>query len=322
MRISYIIPSYNAEPYLERCVETLYMQDIAADEFEVIIVNDGSTDGTEEVAQRIASLHSNVKCISQVNQGLSASRNAGMQQAIGDYYSFIDADDFLIPHTMKRVLETAEKKQVEVCKFALYSEYSGWTSIRNSPQSLPKDVITGEQAMLMDLDINSACNVIYSSKFIKAYDLKFTVGILHEDVDFNAQVCFYAKRMLFMKNLVYYYYYNNKSITKSSNAAMEVKRFKSNVKYLERCKELAAKPEASTSLRELFSNRANSATVGLLLRLMKNKSIPVEEKQSLFALLEEKGLYPIKGKTMSWKSTAMLPLLNRRAYVLRKIGKK
>ena len=90
--ISVIIPVYNVKGYLERCVESVLTQDYK--NIEVIIVDDGSTDGSAEICEALASKDNRIVVIHQINAGISAARNAGIKKSSGDYISFIDSDDF------------------------------------------------------------------------------------------------------------------------------------------------------------------------------------------------------------------------------------
>lgn len=94
--ISVIIPAYNAEKYLEESLESLYNQDVAIP-FEIIVVNDGSTDGTLEILQRQLS---KIRIINQTNKGIARARNAGFKAAKGNYITGLDADDLCLPHKL------------------------------------------------------------------------------------------------------------------------------------------------------------------------------------------------------------------------------
>ncbi len=95
MFLSFIIPVYNAETYIAACLDSLLTQDLPADEFEIICVNDGSKDGSLSILQVFAGKHSNIRIIDKENGGVTTARNAGLQAARGDFIWFIDADDLI-----------------------------------------------------------------------------------------------------------------------------------------------------------------------------------------------------------------------------------
>ena len=106
LKLSIIIPVYNVEKYIEVCIESLYKQNISEDEFEVILINDGSTDNSLSILQRFEIQHTNITVISQRNQGLSVTRNNGIKAAKGEYILFVDSDDLIIKNSLKTLLGT------------------------------------------------------------------------------------------------------------------------------------------------------------------------------------------------------------------------
>ena len=95
MKLSIIIPMYNVEPYIEKCLLSCLNQNIPHADYEIIVVNDGSPDGSLGIARRIASTVDNMLIVSQENGGLSAARNKGLSYAKGEYVWFVDSDDWI-----------------------------------------------------------------------------------------------------------------------------------------------------------------------------------------------------------------------------------
>src|SRR5690606_10726550 len=95
MKLSFVIPCFNMEHYLPQCLESLYRQDIDLSSYEIIVVNDGSHDGTLEAARGYAHKYPNIKIIDKENAGVGAARNSGMDMAIGEFLYFLDPDDYL-----------------------------------------------------------------------------------------------------------------------------------------------------------------------------------------------------------------------------------
>ena len=99
-KLSIIIPVYNVENYVDTCIESLYKQGISEYEFEVILINDGSTDNSLSIIQEYENKYSNITIISQKNQGLSTTRNNGIKLAKGEYLLFVDSDDLIIENIL------------------------------------------------------------------------------------------------------------------------------------------------------------------------------------------------------------------------------
>ena len=161
-KLSIIIPVYNACKYLKRCVDTLYMQDLDIEDFEIIMVNDGSTDNSYEIAQKIESEHSNIKLFTQENAGSSVARNNALEHVEGKYVIFVDSDDFLIPYTLKKVLLYADKNDLDICSYKMLVEVTRHDFI-GAEQSLPKyTIMSGKEAILNHLNFGSVCISVYS----------------------------------------------------------------------------------------------------------------------------------------------------------------
>lgn len=110
--ISVIVPSYNVELYLERCVQSLVSQTYT--DLEIILVDDGSTDGTGELCDKLARRDHRIKVIHKENGGLSDARNAGIKIATGEYYSFIDGDDFIEADTYECMISEMADPAVSI----------------------------------------------------------------------------------------------------------------------------------------------------------------------------------------------------------------
>lgn len=108
MRLSIVIPVYNVEKYIEKCICSVVSQDISNEDYEVLILNDGSTDCSKDIAERYAKQNSNVHLFNHSNMGLSATRNRGLREAKGDYVWFIDSDDWIENNCLGDILKRLE----------------------------------------------------------------------------------------------------------------------------------------------------------------------------------------------------------------------
>lgn len=118
--ISVIIPVYNAEKYLHRCLDSIFAQ---SGSFEIIAVNDGSTDKSLQILQEYAKKHSNLHIINQKNQGISAARNAGMAAAKNKYITFVDNDDWLEPNAFSQVRDSIKRDNPDILLSSFYGVY-------------------------------------------------------------------------------------------------------------------------------------------------------------------------------------------------------
>ncbi len=117
MKASIIVPTYNVLEYLEACLDSLLDQDFPANEYEIIVIDDGSKDGSGEMADRYAARHAEIRVIHQENRGVSVARNVGIAEAKGDYLWFVDPDDAVMPHMLPRMVELMELHQLDKLQF-------------------------------------------------------------------------------------------------------------------------------------------------------------------------------------------------------------
>jgi glycosyltransferase involved in cell wall biosynthesis len=113
-KLSVVIPIYNVEPFLERCILSLSKQDLPHENYEIICINDGSPDHSRETVEILQKSISNIILIDQENQGVSRARNNGIKRAEGEYLLFVDPDDYVDPNSFNSILRAASSKEAEV----------------------------------------------------------------------------------------------------------------------------------------------------------------------------------------------------------------
>ena len=121
MFLSFIVPIYNTEEYLGECLDSLLNQDITKDDYEIICVNDGSTDGSLEILRSYAQQYHNIRVIDKVNEGVSVARNTGLDAAIGDYIWMVDSDDFIKPNSLGIIRKELLTKEPDRLKVGTYT---------------------------------------------------------------------------------------------------------------------------------------------------------------------------------------------------------
>ena len=114
IQLSVIIPVYNVEAYIKKCVLSLQHQDISQEEIELIIINDGSPDNCKGVVLELMQSFPNIIFIDQENKGVSKARNAGIDKSRGKYLLFIDPDDYVAPNAFSRILKTSNQQHAEI----------------------------------------------------------------------------------------------------------------------------------------------------------------------------------------------------------------
>lgn len=214
MDLSVIVPVYNVERYLENCIESIFDQDLDVTQFEVLLINDGSTDSSYSICQRLAKKHPNIRLFSHENVGLSATRNRGIDQAQGKYIYFIDSDDFLKSHFLNQFLTIA--LQEDLC-FIGFSHQQ--TPNRYSPSEMETLLFEQEGDGINYMAETNFYNAVwwYILKKETIGETRFIEGRLCEDGVFTAEVLQAVKRLKTYKNKVYGYFSNEDSIVRTKN---------------------------------------------------------------------------------------------------------
>ncbi|HAO07960.1 MAG TPA: hypothetical protein DCQ50_13490 [Chryseobacterium sp.] len=217
-KLSVIIPVYNVESYLSRCVDSVLMQTF--NHLEIILVNDGSTDSSGLICDEFASKDKRVKVIHQKNAGVSAARNAGMQIAIGDYIAFVDSDDWLEQSMYESMMEIAVRENVDVIMCDFFNVKNGCTEkitsdIRKGFYD-KKSIVTELYPTLLvtenfgRIPIVSACICLFKKTMFTESKVYFNENLKYsEDYLFMAEIVTKTSSFYYMKGQYFYYYLQN-----------------------------------------------------------------------------------------------------------------
>jgi glycosyltransferase involved in cell wall biosynthesis len=209
IQISLIIPVFNGELYIEKCINSCINQDIKLVNYEIIIINDGSTDQTSEILQGFKK-YSNVKIVSQQNLGLGKSRNEGLKQARGKYLWFIDSDDWIAENCLGNLILKLDGSDI----FRLLStEVNG--SLNSPEHMLRKEniVISGIDYMKHDFKV-CVPFYIFNREFLLKNELEFK-PLIFEDFEFTPRVLFFTKKLKNLNCLVYFRLIRSDSIMRT-----------------------------------------------------------------------------------------------------------
>ena len=208
MKLTIIITVYNKEPYLRRALDALLNQQDANDiDYEVLAVNDGSTDRSASILEEFSECNSRLRILEQCNQGLSMARNNGVKVALGDYVWFVDADDSIASNAVYLICNAISSHPDII---PIYAKTEGVEKVRNE---VPENVKSGKDILLSYKW--EACGVfnVFRRSFLLDNDLSFYPGIYHEDVEFTPRVLYLAKTAVVIPEVLYTVYKTEGSIT-------------------------------------------------------------------------------------------------------------
>lgn len=211
--ISVIVPIYNVEPYLARCVDSIIAQTYC--HTEIILVDDGSTDGCGKICEDYALKHCNIQVVHKVNGGLSSARNAGIDIARGEYFVFVDSDDWILPRHIELLYESVRHPglKMALCQsIIVHSE----DDLQNMNTACGYSILDKENVIEEALSRYkwwSACDKIFHKSLFAA--LRFPDGRINEDYAIIFYLFHLCKQIAVGDQATYCYFVRPGSITKS-----------------------------------------------------------------------------------------------------------
>ena len=219
-KISVIVPVYNADKYLHRCVDSILAQTFT--DFEVLLVNDGSTDNSGDICDEYAELDSRVRVFHKENGGVSSARNLGLDNAIGEYVMFIDSDDFQEPKCVEMLLTESLKNNSHMSFGDFYIvNHTKKKIVRQLAKS--KDLFI--KGLLSGYIHGSVCNKLFSMEIIRKCNIRFLEDlIMWEDLYFVLVYTLRCDTIAYVNAPIYNYYRDNKqAITRQGGSLRTIK---------------------------------------------------------------------------------------------------
>lgn len=217
--LSCIMPVYNAEPYLKQSIESVLSQNFAW--FELILVNDGSTDRSEEICQEFTRRDERVVLINQTNKGAAAARNAGLRAAQGRYITFVDADDILRPKAFFTTVQAMENKQLDLVSFNF--DFCDGDQVTPAHQdgfqaNSREELFAHFLSYYQNNQFFSLCNKVYRADFIRTWDLMLDETLrTSEDIQFNCRYFSHLEKMEHLDASFYEYHHHPLTLTRTAS---------------------------------------------------------------------------------------------------------
>lgn len=203
MKVSIIVPVYNVENYLPKCLDSLISQTL--NDIEIIAVNDGATDSSPEILRRYAEQDSRIVVLDKPNGGLSDARNYGIPYATGDYIGFIDSDDFVDPEMYEVMSRKADETQADIVECNLHHTWEDHEDTEIGPH------ITDRKEMLMT-GRSVVWNKIYNREWLLSTGALFPKGFIYEDVEFYSKIVPFINRIEYVEPAFCHYVQRSTSI--------------------------------------------------------------------------------------------------------------
>ena len=313
MKLSIIVPVYNVADYLPKCLDSLLSQDLAQNEYEIIVVNDGSTDNSREIAQQYADQYANITLINQSNQGLSGARNTGIANAKGEYVQFVDSDDYLEDNVLGGLMKQVDDDDLDVLRFKyqnvrinneskkyeIFKPYKSDSFLFDDYSPKVTDGVT-----FLNERFGTAC---YAVMFIIRKTILdncvFKQGIYFEDTEWTPRMILKSKRIASTDTIVYNYLMREGSITKAVNKDKQRKVVEDKIKLVDSLLDHSKDLENKSWFERMIAGTVLS-TIGCIAADF------YDERKKYLKELKQRNIYPLSYNKTTKGTKRKLQLIN------------
>lgn len=219
MKISIIVPVYNVEKYVEKCINSLLNQTL--DDIEIIIVNDGSTDKSKDIILKYLS-YKKIKYFEKQNGGLASARNYGLQIASGEYIAFLDSDDYVENDMYEKLYNKAKKEDADMVECDFWWEYPTYKKIdKRKKYKTKEDMLKRPRVVVW--------NKLYKKSIIDENKIRFPEGLIFEDLEFFFKFMYYATKISYIPEPKVHYVQRENSILSSGNKNEDIFKILNNI---------------------------------------------------------------------------------------------
>lgn len=298
--LSIIVPLYNTEKYIARCLDSLLNQSIPVDRYEILVINDGSPDNGKQLVEKYVSKYSNIKLFDQTNQGLYITRNRGIEIASGKYLYFIDSDDFIAENSLFSIIEYMKEYELDIFGFSIVATSESSLAPMNISKSdlIELEIFDGPTYISQKSFRNEVVWYLVNREFLIKNNMSFRNGHGLEDGIFTAELIYNAKRITSALLKIYGYFQRPESTMHTNNSlrnrhllkGYEVSAIEFNNFYEHAKKE----QKLNDSGLERIKCKQQSYVFFLLIRVVKS-DLTFTEINDLLNRLKKLNFYPIRG---------------------------
>lgn len=298
MELSFVIPCYNMEVYLPKCLDSLLLQDLPLEDYEIIIVNDGSKDGTLEIANHYAKKYGNIKVIDKENAGVGAARNTGLDCAKGHFIYFLDPDDYLAKNTLKQLISIMKDNNLEILTFSSKPVYNdSYQEIRTTlDSSFQISILDGIEYIASRKYCNEIWWYIIKKDFLEKTGIRFIEGKWMEDAILTAELFCQTQKIAHIPIDIHRYRILPTSAMRNKSSEHYKKVIYDNANaaiiFHELIKKVPQSHFSASSCIHRLKTRQQSFVFFLLVRLMKS-DISVDAIPEMLTQFKKVEAYPL-----------------------------
>jgi len=299
IQLSIIVPIYNTEKYLGRCLDSLLRQDLSSNQYEIIVINDGSQNDSEEIVNSYIPQYQHISYIEPENTGSFETRNVGITLARGKYIYFVDSDDYISKHVMGKVISFMNKEELDIFGFGIIKTTK--SSIPTPPieKSLKDITIYKGQTYISKFNfLNESGWLVINLDFLRSHNIIYPPGAGFPKGLFTVQLLYYSKRVAVIPDNIYADFEHPSSILPNPSPEQDrnlLKSYESTTdEYMRFRKTVELENTLSASGLERIRSKSISYIFFMLIRAVKS-TLSIKEIRQLLRSLKSKNYYPIKG---------------------------
>ena len=295
MIVSFVIPVYNVEAYLEQCVVSVMNQGLSTDDYEIILVNDGSTDSSLDICLLFERQYKNIHVVSQTNKGIPATRNEGIRRAQGKWICFADSDDYLTPGAIGNILKSIKDKKAQLIRY--------WSIVGNEGE-MPNYTSNGfvnfegtSYDFIKTFGIDTYCsNYLYDREWLEQEGVFFEPYPIAEDYLFISKLLLKNPLIISTTYKAYVYIKHKSSITGNRSREHTKKLARAYIPLIRNLFEYASAIDiCDSAVNDRLLESAQSKMRSFLSRVLSGK-IKVKEFRHMIAELRSLNVLPIEGE--------------------------
>ncbi|MDO7171367.1 glycosyltransferase family 2 protein [Mariniflexile sp. AS56] len=318
IKLSIIVPVYNVDQFVERCVLSITNQDIPENEYEIILINDGSTDNSLEVITRLSKNYSNIIIHDQKNTGLGGARNKGLELAKGTYVWFIDSDDFITPNSLKELLSSTFDNNLDCLSFSFNctdeaGQVIDW--IHFKPDFNGKSVITGSEFYSNNYHDSYLCFYFFKRSIFLDHKIYFEQKINMQDSEIMPRIMNHVNRIMHLDKIIYSYVKRETSFINNNNSTVREKYYYSIIAVNDLLTNFKSSLQNNDALKLGLEKKLVSINKILFLQFLYN-DFDTDTLNQIIKKLKQSKLYPFKSIAEQSKSKKIIyntlrPFINK-----------
>ena len=305
---------YNTEEYIKKCICSIYENNsLNFNDFEVIVINDGSTDNSQTIVRNLMVKYKNITLINKDNGGQSSARNSGFKLAKGDYIFCLDSDDFLDADLFVEGLNYCLINDLDLLPIhskLFLAETGVFLNVKDNYKRI-EGTISGVDFLNKFVVSGAMCRYFYKTSCIRNNNLYLLEGVTHEDEEFVTKYIALSKRVSYNQLTLYFYTQRNDSTVNNRNVVHRVKLINDLLKVVLSLNEFTLIHSEDEKLVQGVNKKIKQLIISIFLRFYNEPSVyNKDHKELIVKKLKENRLYPIPTKGLMLKHKLICFLIN------------